>query len=345
MPNKNQSMHNKKRHANHHRRTKDYRRVYLPYLPLVVAIIVSIVISGWRPTGNTLAYATNTSINGLLLATNSQRTANGQASLTLNSQLNSAAQAKANDMTARNYWSHNTPEGQEPWIFVDAAGYKYLKAGENLAYGFTDSDGTVTGWMNSPSHKANMLDGAFSEVGFGFANSANFNNSGPQTVVVAMYGKPQALAATAQPAPAPPSPTPTSPASVATQPAPRPTASTPKPVESTPIETPAESNATNPVEASNPVAFTSETPGLEPVELPITRVAAIAGPRAPWAVFGVGLLVGLAVMAFLMKHAIGFRKFVRSGEQFVLHHPLFDSTVAGLIILGVTLLQTTGFIK
>ena len=337
MPNKNLSTHHKKRRGTHHRRTKDYHKVYLPYLPLVVAIIVSIVISGWRPTGNTLAYATNTSVSGLLAATNSHRAANGQASLNLNSQLSSAAQAKANDMTSRNYWSHNTPEGQEPWIFVDASGYKYLKAGENLAYGFTDSDGTVTGWMNSPSHKANMLDGAFSEVGFGFANSANYNSSGPQTVVVAMYGKPQTLAATAQPTPAPAAPAP-----VAAQPAPQTASNTPVPTESQPQETPAE---TKPADEPKPVAFTSETPGLEPVGLPVTRVAAITGTSAPWAVFGVGMFVGLAVMAFLMKHAIGFRKIIKSGEDFVLHHPLFDSTVAGLIILGVTLLQTTGFIK
>ncbi len=330
MPNKKSSIHHKKRRGNHQRRTKDYHRVYLPYLPLVVAILVSIVISGWRPAGNTLAYATNTSISGLLAGTNSQRAAHGQPVLTLSSQLNSAAQAKANDMTARNYWSHNTPEGQEPWIFVDAAGYKYLKAGENLAYGFMDSDGTITGWMNSPSHKANMLDSAFGEVGFGFANAADYNGSGAQTVVVAMYGKPQTLAATTHSAPATPTP----------QPSPSPVAAAPEPAETVPPEKPITEN-----EEPATVAFTSETPGLEPIGQPVTRVAAITGGSAPWAVFVVGIILSLAVIAFLVKHAVGFRKLLQSSEQFVLHHPLFDSTVIGLIIVGVTLLQTTGFIK
>lgn len=339
MPNKNLTLHHKKRRGHHHKRSKLYHKVYLPYLPLVVAVLISIVISGWRPTGNTLAYATNTSVNGLLAATNNQRAANGQGSLGLNSQLNNAAQAKANDMTSRNYWSHNTPEGEEPWIFVDAAGYKYLKAGENLAYGFNDSDGTITGWMNSATHKANMLDNAFSEVGFGFANSANYNSSGPQTVVVAMYGKPQTLGASAQPAPAAQAPAPVQ------QATPTPVASSPTPTEVDTAEVPTETPAAEPAKETEPVAFTSDTPGLEPLGQPVTRVAAMTGGRAPWAVFAVGVIVGLAVMAFLMKHTIGLHKLLRKGEGFVLHHPLFDSSVVGLIILGVTLLQTTGFIK
>lgn len=337
MPNKHLTTHHKKRRGHHHKRTKEYHRVYLPYLPLVVAVLISIVISGWRPTGNTLAYATNTSIGGLHSATNSQRSANGQPALALNSQLNSAAQAKANDMTSRNYWSHNTPEGQEPWIFVDAAGYKYLKAGENLAYGFTDSNGTVTGWMNSPTHKSNMLDAAFTEVGFGFANAENYNSSGQQTVVVAMYGKPQTLGASS---PAPTAPVAPAPTAAIQQAAP--IASTPAPVEATPLEMAAEAPAAEPAKETIPVAFTTETPGLEPASLPVTRVAALAGNNAA---FAVGLMIGLAVMAYLMKHGLALKRLIRNSENFVLHHPLFDSSIVGLIIVGITLLQTSGFIK
>lgn len=322
------SLHHKKRHGRHHRRTKEYHKTYLPYLPLIVAILISIVISGWRPAGNTLAYATNTSISGLLAATNTHRTANGQASLALNTKLSSAAQAKANDMVTRNYWSHNTPDGQEPWIFVDATGYSYLKAGENLAYGFSDSDSTVVGWMNSASHKANMLDSAFTEVGFGFANSPDFNSSGPETVVVAMYGKPQALGASSQPT-TPPSPV----AAPAAQPAPvvqasEPTQEQQQPADQQPIT----------------VGFTTATPGLEPIAVPITRVTAMTGTQMPWAALAVGIILGIAVIAFLMKHAIGLRKLLQKSERFVLHHPLFDSIVLGIILIGVTLLQTAGVI-
>lgn len=342
MPNKQINLHHKKRRGQHHRRTKEYHKVYLPYLPLVLAIIVSIAISGWRPAGRTLAYATNTTVGGLQQATNTQRAANGQSALSLNSKLNSAAQAKANDMVARNYWSHNTPDGQEPWIFIDATGYSYTKAGENLAYGFLDSDSTVNGWMNSPSHKANMLDSSFTDVGFGFANSSNFNDSGPETVVVAMYGRPQSLGVSnqqpaqpvAQATPTPSAPTPAPKPSPVTQPQP---VDTTPPIEASPV---AETQPVNEV-----VSFTSETPGLEPVEQPVTRVAAITGDRMPWSVFAAGLTVGLAVTALLMKHGFALRRLISNSEKFVLHHPLFDSTVIGFIIVGVTLLQTTGFIK
>lgn len=140
------------------------------------------------------AYATEMSRSGLLSSTNIQRSNNGQSSLTINSKLNQAAQAKANDMVARNYWSHNTPDGKEPWVFFDAQGYIYTKAGENLAYGFDNSSATVIGWMNSPSHKANLLDSTFTEVGFGFANSSDYVTTGEETIVVAMYaGRPLKL--------------------------------------------------------------------------------------------------------------------------------------------------------
>lgn len=328
--------HTRKRYGHHQKRSKKFHTVYLPYLPLILSIIVSIVLSGWSPKGRTLAYATNTSVSGLLSATNSQRSANGQASLALNQQLNNAAQAKANDMVARNYWSHNTPDGQEPWVFVEGAGYKYLKAGENLAYGFSDSNSTINGWMNSATHKANMLDSAFTEVGFGFANSTNYVNSGPETVVVAMYGKPQTLAASSQPAPAAtPAPTPApaaAPQTAAAAPAPAeaaPTAETPVPVEQKPQDIP----------------FTTNTPGLEPISQSVSRVETLAGGPAPWAVFTVGIVIGLSVMAMLMKHGLALRRLALNSEQFVLHHPLFDSTVIGLIVLGVTLIQTVGVIK
>jgi hypothetical protein len=70
-------------------------------------------------------------------------------------------------MAARDYWSHNTPDGQTPWSFITAAGYNYQTAGENLAYGFSTASDTVTGWMNSTEHRANILNGKFKELGVG----------------------------------------------------------------------------------------------------------------------------------------------------------------------------------
>lgn len=177
-----------------HKHTKEYLKHYHPFLPLLVSITALLMI--WlspvriSQSGAVLSYATNIDQTGLLTSTNQERIKNNVSELTLNQTLSEAAEAKAKDMVARNYWSHNTPDGAEPWTFIAAENYNYQKAGENLAFGFADSSSTVTGWMNSDSHRDNMLDNAFTEVGFGWANSDDFNNSGPSTVTVALYATP-----------------------------------------------------------------------------------------------------------------------------------------------------------
>jgi hypothetical protein len=172
---------------------KHYTRVYWPYLPLIIVMGLGLLLGNSfvnKSQRGVLSYATNVGGVALLEATNQQRLANTKTALTINQKLTDAAQAKANDMAKRDYWSHNTPDGKAPWVFVDTAGYQYQKAGENLAYGFANSQETVAGWMNSPSHKENVLDPTFREVGFGIANSENYQTSGPETIVVAMYGNP-----------------------------------------------------------------------------------------------------------------------------------------------------------
>jgi hypothetical protein len=321
-----------KRHGRHHKHSHKYAKVYAPYLPLVISIIASIFLSFYRPgAGNTLAYATEISASGLLSATNSQRVANSVGSLSLNGQLNAAAQSKANDMVARNYWSHTTPDGQQPWVFIDATGYKYSKAGENLAYGFATSSETVSGWMNSPAHKANMLDTAFTEVGFGYANSSDFNGDGEETVVVAMYAKPQVKSAATTPAPSTATPTTTPPAAPAPAPAPTPIPQ-PAPVAEQPPEKPA------PVTTEQPVTALATQPRK------ISRIEALTQGRLPWVASALGiLLIGLAIFK-LLHHSLKLRHLLRDGERLILHHPLLDSTLLGLAILGLTLLRTVGTI-
>ena len=216
--------HHTKRHGNHQKRTHSFKKVYHPFMPVMLIITGSLLVfsalSGPKinrvPTKVTgsdpsvLAYATNTSVQGLLGATNQRRAAANVGSLNLNSKLNQAAQAKANDMATRNYWSHNTPEGSPPWGFITNAGYSYNKAGENLACGFDESNDVITGWYNSPSHKENLLHPSYQDVGFGIANADNYNcgniPASQQTVVVAMYGTPYtppSNPSTPAPAPAP----------------------------------------------------------------------------------------------------------------------------------------------
>jgi len=138
---------------------------------------------------NVLGYATDVNVADLLTETNKARENNGLSNLVLDSKLNKAATNKGRHMIANDYWSHEAPDGTTPWTYIDEVDYIYLKAGENLAYGFGDSAATVTGWMNSPGHRANILDKDFQEVGFGILNGANFQGD-ENTLIVAFYTKP-----------------------------------------------------------------------------------------------------------------------------------------------------------
>ncbi|HMS23443.1 MAG TPA: CAP domain-containing protein [Candidatus Saccharibacteria bacterium] len=174
------------------KQSKQFLKTYYPYLPLLsILFIILAIIQPWRLpniSNGVLSYATNMSVNGLLDSTNTVRQQNDKKPLEINKKLTSAAQAKAEDMVEKDYWSHDTPNGQAPWVFINKFDYTYQKAGENLAYGFSAPTEVLAGWLNSPSHRENVLDNNYQDVGFGFANSSNFQKSGPTTIVVAMYG-------------------------------------------------------------------------------------------------------------------------------------------------------------
>lgn len=343
---------------------RKFEKVYWPYLP-IVALVTAVLAFGSQggafasaaihkvANGRVLAYSTSMSVGGLLSATNAQRSANGVASLALNSKLNSAAQAKANDMAARNYWSHNTPEGSPPWVFDDAQGYAYLKLGENLATGFANEQATINGWMASPPHKENLLDSDFTEVGFGYANNPDYTaaGGGPMTIVVAHYGKPYSASA---PAP-PPAPVPTPPAAAASPPA-APTAesASPPPAESAPAAEASQPNDTAaPAGQKNEkkleaVPATTETPtsgvtlsysaSRAQVAMGSTSVAYMATGLASFGLFAAAAL-------WVTKHAFGLRRVFAGGEQFVVHHPVVDVALLALLAMLYLMTQTAGFIK
>lgn len=127
--------------------------------------------------------------------TNEERAKAGLPPVTENALLNASAQAKAQDMANRNYWSHDTPDGIEPWSFITAQGYSYSTAGENLACGFKDDSAEViVGWMNSPTHKENIVNPKYSEVGFGILETPNYTcGNFPQskrTIIVQHFATP-----------------------------------------------------------------------------------------------------------------------------------------------------------
>jgi hypothetical protein len=189
--------HHHKRQAHHHKRSKQYLKPYWPYLPMLVIVGLGLLVNSALTGRAVLGAGSDFSSISLLKDTNAQRATADEAPLTLNPELQKAAQAKAEDMVRSNYWAHNSPDGKTPWTFITESGYSYQSAGENLAYGFAGAADSVAGWMNSPEHRANILDSAYSEVGFGVARSADYVGHGPQTIVVAEYGQPAGAAAPA----------------------------------------------------------------------------------------------------------------------------------------------------
>ncbi|HEY4487485.1 MAG TPA: CAP domain-containing protein [Candidatus Paceibacterota bacterium] len=100
---------------------------------------------------------------------NQDRGDQGLQGLRVSPELQAAAQAKANDMATKEYFSHTTPEGYDSWHWFQQVGYVFTHAGENLAVDFSDSVDVERAWMNSPTHRANIIDGRYTEIGIAVA--------------------------------------------------------------------------------------------------------------------------------------------------------------------------------
>lgn len=97
--------------------------------------------------------------------TNQQRVKNGLPPLRFSPILAAAAMNKGKNMFAENYWAHVSPSGKDPWYWIDKTGYVYTVAGENLAKDFLDPESVVSAWMASPTHRANILNEKYREIG------------------------------------------------------------------------------------------------------------------------------------------------------------------------------------
>ena len=118
--------------------------------------------------------------------TNEQRVANGLDIVKLDPELTAAAVQKAADMFARNYWAHVSPVGTQPWYFITEAGYSYRYAGENLARDFSDPQSVVQAWMSSPSHRENILNTKYQDIGLAVVDGKLEGRE--TTLVVQMFG-------------------------------------------------------------------------------------------------------------------------------------------------------------
>lgn len=121
--------------------------------------------------------------------TNDERKDKSLAVLQRNELLDQAAKLKAEDMAQYEYFAHSSPAGVTPWHWFDEVSYNFVYAGENLAVHFTDSHEVVDAWMKSPSHRENIMNGTYTEIGVGSAKGVYKGK--PTIFVVQLFGTPR----------------------------------------------------------------------------------------------------------------------------------------------------------
>jgi len=112
---------------------------------------------------------------------NEYREKNGVSKLTMGTKLIKIAGIKANDMTKNNYFSHTSPTYGSPFDMMKNYGLNYIVAGENIA-GNPSLEGAVNSWINSSTHRENLLSKSYNYVGIGISKSSTYGY-----IVVAMF--------------------------------------------------------------------------------------------------------------------------------------------------------------
>lgn len=132
----------------------------------------------------TVSYSTLA--QSVFTAANQARAASGLAELTVDERLERAAQAKADDMLRRGYFAHYY-QNSNPWQYIDATGYTdWHYAGENLAKNYQDASTMVSAWLDSPTHRANLLSPSYSRTGV--ATATGMGSDGQEvTVTVQLF--------------------------------------------------------------------------------------------------------------------------------------------------------------
>lgn len=105
---------------------------------------------------------------------NEVRAENGLAPLTMNWELSRVARYKSQDMKDKGYFSHTSPTYGTPFQMMRSFGLSYRTAGENIARGYATPQAVMNGWMNSPSHKANILKASYKQIGVGYVAQGGY---------------------------------------------------------------------------------------------------------------------------------------------------------------------------
>lgn len=157
-------------------------------LAILGLVGVAFIASNPSLNGSVLGVEAGVTSQQLLDNTNNERQKNSRTPLQYSEMLSAAAFMKAQDMFKQQYWAHTAPDGATPWQWFSEAGYNYAYAGENLAKNFQTASAAVTAWMGSPTHRENILNEHYSEVGFAVVDGVLDGKHAK--IIVALYGRP-----------------------------------------------------------------------------------------------------------------------------------------------------------
>lgn len=110
----------------------------------------------------------------VLTLVNQERATAGLSPLSMDESLRKVARIKSTDMRTNNYFSHTSPTYGSPFDMMQQFGISYTAAGENIAQGYTTPEAVVKGWMNSPGHRANILNSKFTHIGVGYDSNGHY---------------------------------------------------------------------------------------------------------------------------------------------------------------------------
>ena len=151
-------------------------------------MIVGIVSVVFKQNPSKTAFAGNYTADDVIKAVNDERLKKNLPALQTNPMLMEAARNKVDDMILNNYFAHISPVDGKKWSsFIRDSGYDYIEAGENLANGFDNVPDLVTAWMNSPTHRDNILNPDVDETGL--AVKSGFLDGYPTIFVAQNFGK------------------------------------------------------------------------------------------------------------------------------------------------------------
>ena len=152
----------------------------------IIVLCVKLAVLGLFLYFPNSAYFSTITTDTLMNLINQSRQENGFSPLVANDKLAQSAFLKAQNMLDQNYFAHTSPQGITPWYWLKQADYDYHYAGENLAMDFVDAESLHKTLLDSPIHRANILNTKYEEIGI-VVITGNFNGK-KTTIAVQHFG-------------------------------------------------------------------------------------------------------------------------------------------------------------